>query len=53
LPKSGSPPVNSARIIVNAMTAPTPLTTGAERSISARERTRRVSTSGSPRCRNH
>ena len=28
-------------------------TIGAERSISARDRTRRVSTSGSPRCRNH
>ena len=45
--------MSSASIIVSAMIAPTPLTIGAERSISARDRTRRVSTSGSPRCRNH
>jgi hypothetical protein len=45
--------VSSASIIVSDITAPTPLTIGAERSISARDRTRRVSTSGRPRCKNH
>jgi hypothetical protein len=45
--------VSSDSVIVSAITAPTPLTMGEERSISARERTRRVSTNGSPRCKNH